>query len=163
MSDEELLHLSPAEVVAHVRRLEARIAELEAELAQRGGPPKTPQNSSTPPSKGWKRERPSGEGAQRGRPVGHPGTSRRRAEPDWVVLCQPTHCAACGHDLAVGPQTRVGVSQVVELPPVQPVVFEAWRYAATCPHCGTTTAAAYPAGFEPTRVFGPRLEAVWTY
>jgi transposase len=165
MSDEELLHLSPAEVVAHVRRLEARIAELEAELAQRSGSPKTPQNSSTPPSKGWKRERPAAapEGAKRGRPAGHPGTSRRRAEPDWVVLCQPTHCVACGHDLADSSQARVGISQVVELPPVQPVVFEAWRYAATCAHCGITTAAEYPAGFEPTRVFGPRLEALWTY
>jgi len=163
MSDEDLLHLSPAEVVAHVRRLEARIAELEAELARRGGPPKTPQNSSTPPSKGFKRERPADEGAKRGPPFGHAGTSRRRAAPDWVVLCQPTHCTDCGADLAATPQERIGVSQVVELPPVQPVVFEAWRYAATCPGCGRTTAAEYPAGFEPARVFGPHLEALWTY
>ena len=102
MADEELLQLSPAEVVAHVRRLEARIAELEAELAQRGGPPKTPQNSSTPPSKGWKRERSPRAGAKRGPPFGHLGTSRRRAEPDWVVLCQPTQCTSCGQDLACG-------------------------------------------------------------
>jgi transposase len=170
MSDDELRQLSPDEVVVRFRRLEGelaaaqtRIAELEAALAQRGGPPKTPQNSSTPPSKGFKRERPAGEGAKRGPPVGHLGTSRRRAEPDWVVLCQPTHCAACGHALTDSSQQRVGQSQVVELPPVQPVVFEAWRYAATCPHCGTTTVAEYPAGFEPTRVFGPRLEALWTY
>src|SRR5215213_5558043 len=163
MSDEDLLHLSPAEVVAHVRRLEARIAELEAELARRGGPPKTPQNSSTPPSKGFKRERPADEGAKRGPTFGHAGTSRRRAAPDWVVLCQPTHCPDCGAGLAATPQARIGVSQVVELPPVQPVVFEAWRYAATCPGCGRTTAAEYPAGFEPTRVFGPHLEALWTY
>jgi hypothetical protein len=54
MSDAELLYLSPAEVVVHVRRLQARIAELDAELARRGGPPKTPQKSSTPPSTGWK-------------------------------------------------------------------------------------------------------------
>jgi transposase len=163
MSDDELLHLSPAQVVGLVRRLEARIAELEAELARRGGPPKTPQNSSTPPSKGFKRERPSGEGAKRGPPLGHPGTSRHRAEPDWVVLCQPTHCTSCGQDLAGAPQERVGTSQVVELPPVQPVVLEAWRYAATCPHCGATSTTAYPAGCEPTRVFGPHLEALWTY
>jgi transposase len=163
MSDEELLHLSPAEVVAHVRRLEARIAELEAELAQRSGPPKTPQNSSTPPSKGWKRNRSATEGAKRGPPFGHLGTSRRRAAPDWVVLCQPTQCAACGADLVAAAQARVGTSQVVELPPAEPVVLEAWRYAATCPHCGTTTTASYPAGFEPTRVFGPHLEALWTY
>src|SRR5215210_6322484 len=177
MSDEELAGLSPREVIALVRQLEARLrtveaelataqarnAELEAELARRGGPPKTPQNSSTPPSQGRKRERRPGEGAKRGPPFGHPGTSRRRAAPDGVVLCQPTHCAACGADLAAAPQERVGTSQVVELPPAQPVVLEAWRYAATCPHCGSTTTAPYPTGFEPTRVFGPHLEALWTY
>jgi transposase len=170
MSDDELRELTPDEVILHFRRLEgelavaqARIAELEAELARRGGLPKTPQNCSPPPSQGWKRERPAGEGAKRGPPFGHLGTSRRRAEPDWIVLCQPTHCAGCGADLAAAPQERVGQSQVVELPPVQPVVFEAWRYAATCPACGATTTAAYPAGFEPTRVFGPHLETLWTY
>lgn len=172
MSDAELAELSAGALIGLIRRFEAelataqaRIAELEAELARRGGPPKTPQNSSTPPSKGWKRERqpPPEGGAKRGPPVGHPGTSRPRATPDWVVLCQPTHCGSCGHDLAAAPQERVGVSQVVELPPVQPVVLEAWRYAAPCPHCGTTTVGEYPAGFEPTRVFGPHLEALWTY
>jgi transposase len=177
MSDDELHHLSLAQVVAVVRQLEARLreveselaaaqarnAELEAELARRGGPPKTPQNSSTPPSKGWKRERPAADGAKRGPPVGHRGTSRPRAEPDWVVLCQPRDCTRCGQDLAGAAQERVGTSQVVELPPVQPVVLEAWRYAVTCPRCGATTTAEYPAGFEPTRVFGPHLDALWTY
>ncbi len=170
MSDDELRHLSPDEVVWQVRRLEgelaaaqARIAELEAELGRRGGPPKTPQTSSIPSSKGYKRERRPTEGAKRGPPFGHLGASRRRAEPDWVVLCQPTHCAGCGADLVAAPQTRVGQSPVVELPPAQPVVLEAWRYAATCPHCGAATTADYPAGFEPTRVFGPHVEALWTY
>jgi transposase len=170
MSDDELRHLSPDAVVLEYRRLEgelaaaqARIAELEAELVRRGGPPKTPQNCSTPPSKGYKRERAPEAGAKRGPPLGHLGTSRRRAAPDWIVLCQPTHCASCGHDLAAARAERVGTSQVVEVPPVAPVVFEAWRYAVTCAHCGTTTVGAYPAGFEPTRVFGPHLDALWTY
>jgi len=177
MSDEELAGLSPREMVALVRQLEARlravetelaaaqarIAELEAELARRGGPPQTPQNSSTPPSKGWKRDRPRGEGAKRGPPFGHLGTRRRQAPPDWVVLCQPTHCTGGGADLAAARQERIGTSQVVELPPVQPVVLEAWRYQAACPACGATTTAAYPAGVEPPRVFGPQLEALWTY
>src|SRR5829696_3346255 len=131
MSDEALAEQSTRDLIALIRRLEeqlavvtaqlaaaeARNAELEAELARRGGPPKTPQNSSTPPSKGWKRERPAAasEGAKRG----HPGTSRRRATPDAIVLCQPTHCGTCGQELTAAPQERVGISQVVELPPVE--------------------------------------------
>lgn len=170
MSDDELRQLGPEEVVLRFRRLEgelaaaqARIADLEAELARRGAPPKTPQNSSTPPSKGWKRNRGGTAGAKRGPPFGHLGTSRQRAAPNWIVLCQPTHCTSCGQDLATAPQERVGTSQVVELPPVQPVVLEAWRYAAACSQCGARTVAPYPAGFEPTRVFGSHLEVLWTY
>jgi transposase len=170
MSDDELRQLGPEEVVLRFRRLEgelaaaqARIADLEAELARRGSPPKTPQNSSTPPSKGWKRNRGGTEGAKRGPPFGHLGTSRQHAAPNWIVLCQPTHCTSCGQELATAPQERVGTSQVVELPPVQPVVLEAWRYAAACSQCGASTVAPYPAGFEPTRVFGPHLEVLWTY
>src|SRR5438067_7207951 len=105
MSDDELRHLSSEQMIALVRQLESRLAaaearnaELEAELAGRGGPPKTPQNSSTPPSKGWKRNRPATEGAKRGPPFGHRGTSRQRAAPDGIVLCQPTHCTRCGQD-----------------------------------------------------------------
>jgi ABC-type transporter Mla subunit MlaD len=39
------------ELLAQVKALNARIAELEAKL---GGPPKTPDNSSLPPSRGQK-------------------------------------------------------------------------------------------------------------
>lgn len=140
----------------------ARIAELEAELARRGGPPKTPENSSLPPSKGWKRKRPP-TGGKRGPPAGHRGTSRQRRPPDQVIACYPTHCAGCGAALDPATAQRVGVSQVVDVPPVQACVVEAWRYAATCPACGTPTGAAYPAGLEPTRVFGPGVEALLSY
>jgi transposase len=57
----------------------------------------------------------------------------------------------------------VGRSQVVDLPPVQPVVVEAWRYAAVCPGCGAQTVAAAPPGLEPARVFGPGVEALLGY
>ncbi len=60
-------------------------------------------------------------------------------------------------------QRRVGRSQVVELPPVRPVVVEAWRYAAVCPGCGERTVAEAPPGLELARVFGPGVEALLGY
>jgi transposase len=68
-------------------------------------------------------------------------------------------CTACGADLRTVPQTVIGSSQVIELPPVRPVVIEAHRYAVDCPVCGQPQSADYPMGLEPERVFGPRLEA----
>jgi transposase len=169
---EELLQVI-GDLQATVARLEAaltlattRIAALEAELARRSGPPKTPENSSVPPAKGFRRVKrpPPAESAPKpGPPHGHPGRSRHRVAPDIVLSCEPTRCERCGEPLAGAPQRRVGVSQVVDLPPVRPVVVEAWRYAAQCLACGTTTRAPYPPGLEPTRVFGPQIEALVTY
>jgi transposase len=52
---------------------------------------------------------------------------------------------------------------VVELPPFRPVVVEAWQYAARCDGCGHRTKGAYPEGLEPTRTFGPQIEALLGY
>jgi transposase len=162
---DELLQLI-MELQEALARAEARIGELETERGRGSGPPKTPENSSSPPAKGYKRnkaQREAGPGRKQGPPVGHEGTSRRRGSPDLLIACHPERCHACGQALDAAPQRRVGVSQVVELPPVQPVVLEAWRYEATCPACGAVTRADYPAGLEPHRVFGPSIEALLTY
>jgi transposase len=155
-----------AELQAALAAATARIAALEAELARRGGPPKTPANSSLPPAKGFKRTKrppPTEHRTQLGPPKGHRGSSRRRSAADLVVVCAPPHCRRCGQGLASASLHRIGTSQVVDLPPLRPVVVEAWRYAAACPHCGTTTRGTYPTGLEPTRVFGPGLEALVSY
>jgi transposase len=52
---------------------------------------------------------------------------------------------------------------VVELPPVRPVVVEAWQYAVRCQSCGTRTKGSYPEDLEPTRTFGPGIEALLGY
>jgi len=60
-------------------------------------------------------------------------------------------------------QTPIGTSQVIYLPPIEPIVVEAHRFAATCPSCGREQAADYPAGLEPERVFGPQVFWLVTY
>ena len=59
------------------------------------------------------------------------GKSRLKAESDVVIQCKLGVCPDCGADLRV-----VGRSQVVEMPPIQPVVIEAQRYGNVCPVCG---------------------------
>jgi transposase len=153
-----LAELSREQLIELVLALAAEVAELKAQLGQ---PPKTPGNSSVPPSAGFKANR--AERRARKRRRGHDGISRRRQRPDVIVRCRPTACAGCGEPLPLAGQRRVGRSQVVELPPIRPVVVEAWQYAASCSGCGHRTKGTYPAGLEPTRTFGPQIEALLGY
>jgi transposase len=158
MERDALAELSREQLVELVLALATEVAELKARLGQ---PPKTPGNSSVPPSVGFKANR--AERRARKRRRGHDGISRRRQRPDVIVRCRPTTCDGCGEPLPLAGQRRVGRSQVVELPPVHPVVIEGWQYAARCRSCGTRTKGSYPAGLEPTRTFGPQIEALLGY
>jgi len=158
MDREALAELSREQLIELVLGLAAEVVELKA---QQGQPPKTPGNSSVPPSAGFKANR--AERRARTRRRGHDGISRRRQPPDVIVRCRPSACAGCGEPLPVDGQRRVGRSQVVELPPIRPIVVEAWQYAARCGRCGRRTKGAYPAGLEPRRTFGPQIEALLGY
>ena len=160
---------------AIIARLEAQVAEQQGTIAQLQGqvqelqvrfrePAKTPANSPVPPAKGRKANRAAGKAAaKRGPLAGHSGRGREREETDVVIECRPTVCEQCGADLREEEGEQVGSSQVVELPPVEPVVVEAHRYAVECPGWGHCTVADYPAGLEPERVFGTQIEALVSY
>src|SRR5688572_4058825 len=80
---------------AQVQSLTARVAELQARLNQ---PPKTPGNSSLPPSRGHKANRP--EKAKRPGPrqgsLGRAGGGRALAEePDQLIIAKAATCAHC--------------------------------------------------------------------
>jgi transposase len=148
-----------------IRGLREHITELEREIVRHNKPRKTSRNSSLPSSKdhksNWKAKvKPK---QKRGPRVGHPGRSRTRSEPDVVVECCPSHCSACGTDLQDLEPTSVGVNQVIDIPPVRPVVVEAHRYSVICPVCHHQESAAYPAGMEPERVFGGGIESLVNY
>jgi transposase len=158
-----LAGLEPEQLMELILQLQARITELEATVARLSGPPKTPENSSVPPSAAIKPSRAERRGRKRGPKRGHVGSSRLRQVPDVVLRCRPTACGGCGEALGPTDQRRVRRSQVVELPELRPVVLEVWAYAARCGACGTRTVAEVPAGFEPGRTFGPRIEALLGY
>jgi len=80
LSKDELIALALAQT-AQIEKLTRRIADLEAKL---GGPPKTPDNSSLPPSQGRKPNRAERRAAKRRN--GRPGVFRVLApNPDRIV------------------------------------------------------------------------------
>ena len=103
MERERWRSLSREQLIELVLALAAEVAELKAQLGQ---PPKTPGNSSVPPSVGFKANR--AERRARKRRRGHDGISRRRQQPDVIVRCRPTTCQGCGEPLPLAGQRRVG-------------------------------------------------------
>ena len=170
MTREQLQQLSKDELIEIILRqqetieqLQVRVSELEAQIERLTGPPKDHTNSSVPPSKSRKPNRGGRSNAGRGPKKGHRGHSRKRQEPDITLQCRPDRCDDCGADLSDLPGREIGSSQVVEIPPVQPVVIEARRYEVVCPHCDHQQQAQYPPSLEPQRTFGPRIEALVAY
>jgi transposase len=70
--------------------------------------------------------------------------------------CQPGPCPACGG--AVKITGLIARHQIIELPPVTPIVTEYRLFAGRCRACGHACAAALPPGVS-ARVTGPRLLA----
>lgn len=143
--------------------LTARVAELEAKLNE---PPKTPDNSSTPPSKGQKanhaaKDKRSG---PRAGSVGRKGGGRGLAmEPDQFVTAKAASCCHCGTALGGGDHVLHGRYDKIDLPPVRPVVTRVERYAGHCPCCGGVTVAPVPEGLEDGSPFGPGIIAAAIY
>jgi transposase len=143
--------------------LAARVKDLEGRL---GEPAKTPDNSSVPPSKGNKPNRPKTEkkkGPRRGS-LGRAGGGRPLAEnPDQIVIAKATRCAHCQAGLGDADQTLHGRYDKIDLPPVRPVVTRVERYIGHCPCCGEATLAPVPEGMEDGSPFGLSILAVALY
>jgi transposase len=150
-------------LTAQVQTLAARVVELEAKL---GGPPKTPDNSSLPPSQGKKPNR-AERGPRRGpRPgsLGRMGGGRPLAEtPDEIVSAKPVRCAHCQAAFDEADHVLHGRYDKIDLPPVVPVVTRVERYAGRCRCCGGTTLAPVPEGLEPGTPFSVGIVALAMY
>jgi transposase len=165
-----LNHLSHAEKDALIRalwqRLEAserRIAELEARFAEPG---KTPDNSSLPPSKGEKPNRPEKTkrtGLRKGS-LGRKGGGRPLVcHPDERVIAKAPACTHCHAALTDADQVLHGRYDKIDLPVVRPVVTRVERYAGQCPCCGGVTLAPVPVGLEETSPFSGNIVALAIY
>jgi transposase len=154
LTRDELIALVLAQT-AQIEALTRRIAELEAKISQ---PPKTPDNSSLPPSQGHKSNRAERRAAKR---KGRPGVFRAlAANADRTVESLAEHCPHCAHPLSPADQPGVHAYDHIELPPIRPIVTRIHRHRGTCPHCHRGFSAAPPPGMPPGSPFGPDLTAL---
>jgi len=167
----ELWKRTPPEVQAYIRALEARIVTFEAMVHTLQEQVRTLQeqlnqtsrNSSRPPSsdppQSPRPRRPRGQRRRGGQP-GHPGNTRHLVpveEVDEVVVLKPEQCQGCHAPLA-GEDASPFRHQVIEIPPIQPVITEYQWHQLVCSACGATTRAPWPAGV-PSGTYGPRVHA----
>ena len=147
----------------HLRGQHTALATELAKLQERIG--RSSRNSSKPPSSdspGFKPpERRKGSGRKRGGQPGHPGSGPELLaieRVDEVVEHHPEACRCCG-TLLQGEDPAPVRHQVIEIPPITPLVIEHRLHRLVCPCCSTSTCAPLPAEVEASR-YGPRLSAL---
>jgi len=77
--------------------------------------------------------------------------------PDEEIPRKPSACRRCGVALT-GSDPQPLRHQVIELPPIKPLVTEYQLHRLPCPRCGTSTCAPLPDGV-PVGQQGPRWQA----
>ena len=139
----------------------ARIGELERRLAKLERPAKTPDNSSLPPSKGQKSDRPAGAKPPR---KSRPGFGRTlHPNPDRVVDARLGACPRCQAAFPETSQTPQQIYERIEFPPIKPDVTQVRLFGGRCACCGERVTAAAPAGLEPGSPFGQSIAALVVY
>lgn len=151
-----------AAVSAVLAALQQQIEELRAELADlRERLNRDSSNSSRPPSsdpphaKAAPPKIPSGR--RKGGQGGHPRRVRPDLPPDAVIELRSETCGRCHHALT-GSDPEPLRHQVIEIPPIRPLVTEYRRHRLSCPHCGKVTCPALPDSIRGG--YGPRVQAV---
>jgi transposase len=168
---QDLWQQTPPEVRAYIGMLEARVIALEAmvqtlqeqnralqeQLKQNSRNSSRPPSSDPPQSPRPKRPR---SGRRRGGQPGHRGQTRTLIpveEVNQVVSIKPEQCTGCHAPLS-GEDATPFRHQVIEIPPIEPIVTEYQWHQLVCPDCGQMTRAPWPKGV-PSGTYGPRVRA----
>jgi transposase len=145
----------PLSVLKLIEELVRRMDKIEQEMAAvrtenellKEQLARTSANSSVPPSKNpqsFKPNRKEPTGKKRGGQIGQIGHERKLYP---VEKCQevidhyPQQCGKCGASVRESSSTQVYRHQVVEVPPVQPIVIEHRFHQMTCTCCGAENQA----------------------
>ena len=145
-------------LTAENKKLKARVAELEAKANR---PAKTPENSSIPPSKGQKANRPADQKDKKRIKASHPGVGRELSKaPDITHVAIAETCPHCAATVTAEIQSLQQLYDRIEIPPIKPVVTQVRRHGGVCPCCQKKFLAPVPKGLEPGSPFGASVVAL---
>lgn len=150
-----------------ISSLESEVLCLTKRLAQYELP-KNSQNSSRPPSSDFPKpqktqslRKPSGK--KPGGQPGHDGTTlRMTSAPDITEHHSPFYCSCCGEDLSAQPGLFAGKRQVIDIPPIVPIVTEHQLFDKRC-KCGHLNRASYPLCATSHVSYGENAQALIAY
>jgi len=162
-SREELIRLL-LQQQAKIAQLEATILQLQEELKATH---KDSSSSSKPPASDFpKRNRSLREksGKKSGGQKGHIGTTRLlTTTPDIMVDCRPDNCLGCGQSLDGLPSTAVGKEQIIDIPPITPLITQYNQLQVVCPCCGAINNGTLPHGVSGVIRIGDTIRAFTAY
>jgi transposase len=130
--------------------------------------PKNSSNSSKPPSSDYPKQQKTQslrEPSEKkpGGQSGHEGTTLKMVStPDIIEDHSPLYCTCCGEDLSAQPSLFSGKRQVIDIPPITPIVTEHQLFDKRC-KCGYLNKASYPMGVRTPVSYGENVQALIAY
>jgi transposase len=145
--------------------LRDRVARLEAQLKADSSTTWKPPSSDPIGLRKKRAERRAearGDKRRREKQPGAPGANLQRRRADVEVEHTPACCGSCGRALDAAQVVGKQVRQVIDLPPVVPVVTDHIVYRIRC-SCGAETMGGFAPEARAPVCFGPEVRAFATY
>jgi transposase len=84
------------------------------------------------------------------------------SDPTQIVEHYPNYCQCCGHDLSDTASEFIGKRQVIDIPPIKPMIREHRIYGKRC-RCGHITRSEFPKEAHSPICYGTDVQALTAY
>jgi transposase len=156
-----------AKQAEQISQLEAKVVLL-LELFSKQTIKKDSHNSSLPPSSDFyktktKSLRPPSERKSGGQ-LGHIGTTlEMSSNPTTITDLKSDFCSNCSASLVKSLYVLKAKRQVIDIPPITPIITEFRQYSCSCPHCQHEQIAEFPLGVNAPIQYGSTVESLVSY
>lgn len=156
-----------AKQAEQISQLEGKVVLL-LELISKQTVKKDSHNSSLPPSSDFYKPkttslRPPSDRKSGGQP-GHLGTTLEMSTtPTTITDLKSDFCSNCGTSLVQSPYFLKATRQVIDIPPITPIITEFRQYACGCPQCQHEQIAEFPLGVNAPIQYGSTVESLVSY